>query len=72
MRRLQPVRGGRGGLRSREHIPSEVFHLRQMQVSNDVRPLRHSRSDISDDEGMSLICFFVIVRVDEHSRPARR
>ncbi|CAG9569621.1 unnamed protein product [Danaus chrysippus] len=37
VRRLQPVRGGRGGLRSREHIPSEVFHVRQMQTSVPVR-----------------------------------
>lgn len=33
LRGVQPVRGGRGGLRAREHLPPEMLHLRTMQVS---------------------------------------
>ena len=30
MREVQPVRRGRGRLRSRQHFPSEVLHMRQV------------------------------------------
>lgn len=36
VRGVQPIRGGRGGVGPREHIPPKVFHLREMQVSDEL------------------------------------
>lgn len=36
VRGVQPIRGGRGGVGPREHIPPKVFHLREVQVSNEL------------------------------------
>lgn len=36
VRSVQPVRGGRGSVGPREHIPPEVFHLCEMQVSDEL------------------------------------